>query len=61
MSFQRKQKPKRPVAFFQVTVGEGTPCAWQCKATCRLRSTLTSTGSTSHLGGTETKNNTQMG
>lgn len=32
--------------------GVGTPWAWQCKAIWRLRSTLTSTGSTIHLGGT---------
>jgi len=43
-----------PVAFFQTIVGVGTPCAWQCNATWRFLSTLTSVGSTIHLGGTGT-------
>jgi hypothetical protein len=45
-----------PVAFFQMTTGMGTPSAWQCKVTCRLRSTLTSVGSVFHRGGTDRLN-----
>lgn len=41
-----------PIVFFQTMTGVGTPCAWQCKAIWRFRSTLTSLGSTIQRGGT---------
>lgn len=44
-----------PVAFFQMTVGWGTPCAWQCSITFLFLSTLASVGSTTQRGGTAHK------